>query len=199
MGNNINLNGLDNINNENYQKLLTQKSEEILAGNESISVNELKNKPLFQDAFKNLNDEQKATLFDKMAQIANFDNNAEINKEELNTILTLMDASFNNSQKAFELDGNFEIGENCAILKDEVKIEKMSRKDAKMWVKDYMEQTGCSKKEAYKAFEQTFGYEVPKNIWEKIGDGLKTGFAFIASIGLLIVVGTDKMNNGVSK
>ncbi|MCI5888097.1 MAG: hypothetical protein MRZ62_01090, partial [Brachyspira sp.] len=28
------------------------------------------------------------------------------------------------------------------------RLEKMSRKDAKAWVKDYMEKNGCSKKEA---------------------------------------------------
>lgn len=194
MNNNINMNRLDNINNESYQKFLAQKSEEILDGKDSITVNELKDKPIFQAAFKNLNEEQKQTIFDKMTQIANFDNDAQINKEELNTILTLMDASYDNNQKAFALDGNFDINEKSAILQNDIKAEKMSRKEALVWVKDYMAQTVCSKKDAYKAFEKNFGYEVPKNIWGKIGNGFKAAFSFIFALGFVIASGNETIN-----
>ncbi len=41
--------------------------------------------------------------------------------------------------------------------------EQMSRKEAKQWIKAYREQTGCSKKEAKAAFEQEFGYKMPRS------------------------------------
>lgn len=52
------------------------------------------------------------------------------------------------------------------------KLEKMSRKDAKAWVKDYMEKNGCSKKEAKAAFKQEHGYSVPLSLGQKMLRGV---------------------------
>lgn len=41
--------------------------------------------------------------------------------------------------------------------------EKMSHKEAKEWLKQYREETGCSKREAREAFKSEFGYEVPRS------------------------------------
>ena len=196
MDNNINTIGKLN-NNENYQKEVAKKSEEILAGKDTISINELKNKPLFQDAFKNLSEEQKETAFDNISKIANLDNNQEISKEELNAILTLMDANFDAEKKEFTFDKNFEISENGALLNVDIEpaSDKMSRKEAQDWVKNYMEQTGCTKKDAYKAFEQNFGYKVPKNIWGKIGDGFKVAVEFILALSFAIASGNETTGN----
>lgn len=49
------------------------------------------------------------------------------------------------------------------------KLDKMSRKEAKAWCKDYMEKNGCSKKEAKEAFKQEHGYSVPLNSFQKLG------------------------------
>ena len=43
----------------------------------------------------------------------------------------------------------------------------MLRKEAKALLKEYMEQTGCSKKEAKKVFEEKFGYSVPLSKMQK--------------------------------
>lgn len=40
-------------------------------------------------------------------------------------------------------------------------VEKMARKDAKVWIKQYREEYSCSKKEAKAAFEAEFGYKFP--------------------------------------
>lgn len=47
---------------------------------------------------------------------------------------------------------------------------KMSRKEAKAWVKAYRESHNCSKKEAKAAFEKEFGYEYPKNKTFSLGN-----------------------------
>lgn len=47
------------------------------------------------------------------------------------------------------------------------KIDKMSRKEAKKWCKEYMEKNRCSKKEAREAFKQEFGYSVPLSAFQK--------------------------------
>ena len=45
--------------------------------------------------------------------------------------------------------------------------QKMSRKEAKAWVKEYQESNNCSKKEAKAAFKEKFGYDVPASFWKK--------------------------------
>lgn len=50
---------------------------------------------------------------------------------------------------------------------NEAETEKMSRKEAKNWVKAYREEHGCSKKEAEAAFEQEFGYKMPSSKFMK--------------------------------
>ena len=47
------------------------------------------------------------------------------------------------------------------------KEEKMSRKEAKKWLKQYREENDCSKKEAKAAFEAEFGYEFPDSKFVK--------------------------------
>lgn len=46
-------------------------------------------------------------------------------------------------------------------------IEKMSRKEAKKWVKEYMANTGCTKKKAKEAFQKEFGYSMPLSELQK--------------------------------
>ncbi len=45
--------------------------------------------------------------------------------------------------------------------------EKMSRREAKEWLKQYREENDCSKKEAKAAFEAEFGYEFPDSKFVK--------------------------------
>lgn len=62
------------------------------------------------------------------------------------------------------------------------KLETMSRKEAKAWLKEYMEQTGCSKKEAKKAFEEKFGYSVPLSKMQKF---LRFAAVVITPVGVV--------------
>ena len=48
------------------------------------------------------------------------------------------------------------------------KLDKMSRKEAKSWLKDYMAENGCSKKEAKAAFKEQFGYSVPLSMGQQM-------------------------------
>ena len=50
--------------------------------------------------------------------------------------------------------------------------EKLSRKEAKKWIKNYQKEHNCSKSEAKKAFERTFGYKVPSSKIQRLGKGL---------------------------
>lgn len=62
---------------------------------------------------------------------------------------------------------------------------KMSRKEAKAWVKAYRKEHNCSKKEAKAAFEKEFGYEYPKANTKWIGfTGLGVFAAAIASLAI---------------
>ena len=54
---------------------------------------------------------------------------------------------------------------------------KMTHKEAKAWVKNYMEQNGCTKKEAKKAFEKEFGYYYPSSPAAKVGRAAAVGLA----------------------
>ena len=71
------------------------------------------------------------------------------------------------------------------------KLDKMSRKEAKAWCKDYMEKNGCSKKEAKEAFKQEHGYSVPLNGFQKIG----RMFALLNSIGTVAII-ADEASSG---
>lgn len=51
--------------------------------------------------------------------------------------------------------------------------QKMSRKVAKAWVKQYQEDNNCSKKEAKAAFKEQFGYNVPASFFKKVLNFLK--------------------------
>lgn len=65
-------------------------------------------------------------------------------------------------------------------------LEKMSRKEAKNWCKNYMEENGCSKKEAKQAFKDQFGYSVPLNKYQKV---LRTCLTF-GGIGQAVDIAT---------
>ena len=65
--------------------------------------------------------------------------------------------------------------------------EQMSRKEAKQWIKAYREQTGCSKKEAKAAFEQEFGYKMPRSEYGKrLLKGLRMALIGGNPIGLAV-------------
>ena len=73
-----------------------------------------------------------------------------------------------------------------STVNDTEETGKMSRKEAKAWMKAYSQEHKCSKKEAKQAFIDTFGYEVPKrkNILGNIlglvaGAGILGGIAFL--------------------
>lgn len=73
------------------------------------------------------------------------------------------------------------------------RLEKMSRKDAKAWVKDYMEKNGCSKKEAKEAFKQEHGYSVPLSFGQKL---LRAGALAISGPIGLVATAVDGFTGG---
>ena len=71
------------------------------------------------------------------------------------------------------------------------KLEKMSRKEAKNWCKEYMQQNGCSKKEAKEAFKNEFGYDVPLSFGAKV---LRSAL-FSSGVGAIVTL-ADKLSGG---
>lgn len=113
------------INDSNYMKKLYAKAKEILGNNDNIKLNDLKNKPLFS-ALKNNKEVQ-----ERINTIASFDeNNKNVSKSELLTLLMFSDGVFNNKTKKFELDGNYKLTDkngkynpNSALTKAKVTSE----------------------------------------------------------------------------
>ena len=66
-----------------------------------------------------------------------------------------------------EMEGEISYLPKDPVSADVEKQDKMSRKEAKEWLKQYREENGCSKKEAKAAFEAEFGYKFPMNKFAK--------------------------------
>ena len=76
------------------------------------------------------------------------------------------------------------------------KLDKMSHKDAKAWLKEHMEQTGCSKKEAKEAFKEQFGYSYPLSFGQKFGRRLLTFLSPLPGVSGGVAVLLDKSLDG---
>ncbi len=106
----------DAVKDAEYQKKLSEKTQEFLGDRTSISVAELKKSSLFAKAYKKLDAEGKKN-FDA---ILNLDGDSKnVSEKELKTLMTLLDANLDKvpleDREAFFMDGEFSIGKNSGI------------------------------------------------------------------------------------
>lgn len=97
--------------NSDYQKHLDKKVEDILGDNESISVEALKNKSIFKNAFKTFDN-------NKLQAIFNLDGDADnVSEKELKILLTVLDANLENidGRERFVLDGKEGYSESAGV------------------------------------------------------------------------------------
>ena len=80
-----------------------------------------------------------------------------------------------------------------ALPLHEQEPEQLTRKQAKEWIKEYREKTGCSKKEAKAAFKEEFGYKVPSSMLMK---GLRANLIGIIPIAGFLALTGDAISNG---
>lgn len=103
-----------------------------------------------------------------------------------------MNSVFQETKTALAIAAEESIKE-ISVPENQQKTEKISRKDAKEWIKKYIEETGCSKKEAKAAFEQEFGYKMPSSNFAKI---LRVGLTGIISPIMFPFLVADTISNG---
>lgn len=80
-----------------------------------------------------------------------------------------------------------------ALPLHEQEPEQLTRKQAKEWIKEYREKTGCSKKEAKAAFKEEFGYKVPSSMLMK---GLRANLIGIIPIAGFLALTGDAITKG---
>ena len=80
-----------------------------------------------------------------------------------------------------------------ALPLHEQEPEQLTRKQAKEWIKEYREKTGCSKKEAKAAFKEEFGYKVPSSKFMK---GLRFNLVGMIPIAGWLALTGDAITKG---